>query len=57
MDPAFRESSFHALVTRLLTGLDCPFVVWRPSELREALERRADELSAMARRQETGHTW
>ena len=44
-------------MTRLLTGLDCPFVVWRPSELREALERRADELSAMARRQETGHPW
>jgi predicted DNA-binding transcriptional regulator YafY len=41
-------------VARVLAGLDCPFVVRRPDELREALERRAREICAMAKRAETG---
>jgi predicted DNA-binding transcriptional regulator YafY len=39
-------------VARELAGLDCPFVVRRPDELRGALERRAEEISTMARRAE-----
>jgi predicted DNA-binding transcriptional regulator YafY len=39
-------------VARELAGLDCPFVVRRPDELREALERRAGEISVLARRTE-----
>ncbi len=39
-------------VARVLAGLDGRFVVRRPDELREALERRAAEISALARRPE-----
>ena len=39
-------------VARVLAGLRCSFVVRRPDELREALERRAEEISALARRTE-----
>jgi predicted DNA-binding transcriptional regulator YafY len=39
-------------VARVLAGLNCPFVVRRPAELREALERRAEEISVLARRTE-----
>ena len=39
-------------MARVLTGLDCPFVVRRPEELREALQRRAEEISALAKRTE-----
>lgn len=39
-------------MARVLTGLDCPFVVRQPDELREALRRRAEEISAMAERTE-----
>jgi hypothetical protein len=35
-----------------LAGLECPFVVRAPNELKEALERRAEEISALARRTE-----
>jgi predicted DNA-binding transcriptional regulator YafY len=41
-------------MARVLAGLDCPFVVRRPDELKQALERRAREISAMAKRAETG---
>ena len=41
-------------MARVLAGLDCPFVVRRPDELREALERRAEEISALAKRAEKG---
>ena len=37
-------------VARLLAGLESRFIVRRPAELREALERRAREISALARR-------
>ena len=37
-------------MARVLAGLDCPFVVRRPDELRQALERRAEEISALAKR-------
>ncbi len=37
-------------MTRVLTGLDCPFIVRGPDELREALQRRAEEISIMAKR-------
>jgi hypothetical protein len=37
-------------VARLLAGLDRPFIVRRPAELRRALERRAGEITALARR-------
>jgi predicted DNA-binding transcriptional regulator YafY len=37
-------------VARVLAGLDRPFVVRRPAELREALERRAGEIIALAKR-------
>ena len=39
-------------MARVLTGLDCPFVVRRPEELRGALRRRAEEISALAERTE-----
>ena len=46
------RGSVHDLgwMARVLAGLDCPFVVRQPDELREALERRAREISAMAQR-------
>ena len=37
-------------IARLLAGLDCSFVVRQPDELREALEQRAEEISALAKR-------
>ncbi len=39
-------------VARVLAGLDCSFVVRRPVELREALERRAERISTLAKRTE-----
>src|SRR3712207_2323081 len=39
-------------MARLLAGLSFPFVVRRPSELREALGRRAAEIAALAERLE-----
>jgi len=39
-------------MARVLAGLDCPFVVREPPELREALGRHAQELSALAGRGE-----
>ena len=35
---------------RVLAGLDCSFVVRRPTELRDALEQRAEKLAALAKR-------
>src|SRR5829696_160033 len=35
---------------RLLAGLDCSFVVGRPTELRDALELRAEKLATLAKR-------
>jgi predicted DNA-binding transcriptional regulator YafY len=40
-------------VARMLAGLDCSFVVRSPTELREALERRAEEVAVLAKRTET----
>ena len=37
-------------LARVLAGLEAPFVVRRPDELREALERRAADVIALARR-------
>ena len=37
---------------RVLAGLDCSFVVRRPAELRDALEQRAEKLTALAKRTE-----
>jgi predicted DNA-binding transcriptional regulator YafY len=37
---------------RVLAGLDCSFVVRRPTELRDALEQRAEKLATLARRTE-----
>ena len=37
---------------RVLAGLDCSFVVRRPTELRDALEQRAEKLAALAKRTE-----
>lgn len=37
-------------MARLLAGLDCTFVVRQPDELRKALEQRAEEISALAKR-------
>ena len=34
----------------MLAGLESPFVVRRPVELRDALQRRAEEISALAKR-------
>ncbi len=39
-------------VARVLAGLDCSFVVRRPVELREALERRAERISTLAKHKE-----
>ena len=39
-------------VARVLAGLDCSFVVRRPDELGEALERRAERISTLAKRTE-----
>jgi hypothetical protein len=39
-------------VARVLAGLECSFVVRAPDELKEALERRAEEISVLARRTE-----
>jgi predicted DNA-binding transcriptional regulator YafY len=39
-------------VARVLAGLDCSFVVRRPVELREALERRAERISTLAKHAE-----
>lgn len=39
-------------MARVLAGLDCSFVVRAPDELREALERLAEEISALAKRSE-----
>ena len=41
-------------VARVLAGLDAPFVVRQPAELRAALERRAAEISALAKRPGNG---
>ncbi len=40
-------------VAHVLAGLECSFIIRRPAELRETLERRALELSILARRTET----
>ena len=37
---------------RVLAGLDCSFVVRRPTELRDALEQRAEKLATLAKRAE-----
>ena len=37
---------------RVLAGLDCSFVVRRPTELRDALEQRAEKLATLAKRTE-----
>jgi hypothetical protein len=39
-------------VARVLAGLECSFVVRRPADLREALERRAEKISTFAKRTE-----
>ena len=39
-------------IARLLAGLECSFVVRQPDELRKALEQRAEEISALAKRTE-----
>lgn len=39
-------------MARLLAGLDCSFVVRQPDELRKALEKRAEEIFALAKRSE-----
>ena len=39
-------------VARVLAGLDCSFVVRRPVGLREALERRAERISTLAKHKE-----
>jgi hypothetical protein len=37
----------------VLAGLDCSFVVRRPAELRDALEKRAEKITVLARRTES----
>ena len=37
-------------MARLLSGLDCSFIVRQPDELRKALEQRAEEISVLAKR-------
>ena len=37
---------------RVLAALDCSFVVRRPAELRDALEKRAEKIATLARRTE-----
>jgi predicted DNA-binding transcriptional regulator YafY len=39
-------------IARVLAGLDCSFIVRHPAELREVLERRAEEISTLAKRTE-----
>jgi predicted DNA-binding transcriptional regulator YafY len=39
-------------IARVLAGLDCSFIVRRPDELREALERRAEKIAALSKRTE-----
>jgi predicted DNA-binding transcriptional regulator YafY len=39
-------------IARVLAGLDCSFIVQRPEELREALERRAEKIATLSRRTE-----
>ncbi|MDQ3286459.1 MAG: YafY family transcriptional regulator [Actinomycetota bacterium] len=39
-------------IARVLAGLDCPFIVRRPEELREALERRAEKIATLSKRTE-----
>lgn len=41
-----------AWIARVLAGLECPFVVRHPAELRSALEQLAGEISVQARRTE-----
>ena len=45
-------------IARVLAGLDCSFIVRRPEELREALERRAEKIATLSRRTEraTAHS-
>ena len=37
-------------IARVLAGLDCSFIVRRPEELREALERRAEKIATLSKR-------
>jgi predicted DNA-binding transcriptional regulator YafY len=39
-------------IARVLAGLDCSFIVRRPEELREALERRAEKIAILSKRTE-----
>ena len=39
-------------IARVLAGLDCSFIVRRPDELREALERRAEKIATLSKRTE-----
>ena len=39
-------------IARVLAGLDCSFVVRRPDELRDALERRAEKIATLSKRTE-----
>jgi predicted DNA-binding transcriptional regulator YafY len=39
-------------MARVLAGLDCSFIVRRPDELRDALERRAEKIAVLSRRTE-----
>ena len=39
-------------IARVLAGLDCSFIVRRPEELREALERRAEKIATLSKRTE-----
>ncbi len=41
-----------AWISRVLASLDCDFIVLRPAELLEALLRRAEEITALAKRTE-----
>jgi predicted DNA-binding transcriptional regulator YafY len=42
---------------RVLAGLDCSFVVRRPTELRDALEQRAEKIATLAKRTEREASW
>ena len=48
--PTTRFLSIVEWVARLLAGLDSPFIVRRPAELRKLLERHAGEITALAKR-------
>ena len=39
-------------IARVLAGLDCSFIVRRPDELRDALERRAKKITTLSKRTE-----